>query len=72
MVNEYVERIKRMRNDYNNWCINNTGDDWDDWVEDGNDWDENEEYDEMSDAHVSDCAATIASAYRNGDYAHMW
>lgn len=72
MVNEYVERIKRMRNDYNNWCLNNTGDDWDDWVEDGNDWDENEEYDEMSDAHVSDCTATIASAYRNGDYAHMW
>lgn len=76
MVNEYVERIKRMRNDYNNWCLNNTGDDWDYWDEDtredGNDWDENEEYDEISDAHVSDCAATIASAYRNGDYAHMW
>lgn len=78
MVNEYVERIKRMRNDYNNWCLNNnTGDNRDYWDEDtredGNDWDENEEYDEMSDAHVSDCAATIASAYRNnGDYAHMW
>ena len=78
MVNEYVERIKRMRNDYNNWCLNNnTGDNRDYWDEDTredvNDWDENEEYDEMSDAHVSDCAATIASAYRNnGDYAHMW
>lgn len=74
MVNEYVERIKRMRNDYNNWCLNNnTGDNWgEDTREDGDDWDEYEEYGEMSGAHVSDCAATIASAYRNGDYAHMW
>lgn len=73
MVNEYVERIKQMRNDYNNWCLDNdTEGDWDDWGEDGDDWDESEEYDEMSGAHVSDCATTIASAYRNGNYAHMW
>ena len=74
MVNEHLERIKRMRNDYNNWCLNNnTGDNWDeDTREDGDDWDESEEYNEMSGAHVSDCAATIADAYRAGRYEHMW
>lgn len=58
MGNEYVERIKRMRNDYNNWCLNNsTSNEWDDWDEDtreDGDWDEYEEYEEMSGAHVSD------------------
>lgn len=77
MVNEYVERVKRMRNDYNNWCLNNNteGNEWGDWDEDtreDDDWDESEEYEEMSGAHVSDCAATIADAYRTGRYEHMW
>lgn len=40
--------------------------------EDDDDWDEYEEYGEMSGAHVSDCAATIADAYRTGRYEHMW
>lgn len=74
MVNEYVKHIKQMRNDYNNWRLNNnTGDNRDeDTREDGDDWDESEEYDEMSGAHVSDCAATIADAYRAWRYEHMW
>lgn len=73
MVNEYVERIKRMRNDYNNWFLNNnTGDNWDEDTREDGDWDESEEYEEMSGAHVSDCAATIADAYRAGRYEHMW
>ena len=73
MVNEYMERIKRMRNDYNNWCLNNnTGDNWDEDTREDGDWDEYEEYEEMSGAHVSDCAATIADAYRAGRYEHMW
>lgn len=77
MANEYVEHIKRMRNDYNNWCLNNNtkGNEWGDWDKDtreDDDWDESEEYEEMSGAHVSDCAATIADAYRAGRYEHMW
>jgi len=68
-----MERIKRMRNDYNNWCLNNnTGDNWDEDTREDGDWDEYEEYEEMSGAHVSDCAATIADAYRAGRYEHMW
>ena len=44
MVNEYVERIKRMRNDYNNWCLNNnTWDNWDEDTREDGDWDEYEE-----------------------------
>lgn len=67
-----------MRNDYNNWRLNNNteGNEWGDWDEDtredGDDWDGYEEYGEMSGAHVSDCAATIADAYRTGRYEHMW
>lgn len=65
-----------MRNDYNNWCLNNsTSNEQGDWDEDtrkGDDWDGYEEYNEMSCAHVSDCAATIAAAHREGRYEHMW
>jgi hypothetical protein len=31
VANEHLERIKRMRNDYNNWCLNNsTSNEWGD------------------------------------------
>ena len=63
-MNQYKERIKRLRGDYNAavWASSPFYDE----PEDYRSWELDYE------AHADTCAHIIADAYRNGDYAHMW
>lgn len=63
-MNQYKERIKRLRDDYNAavWASSP----FYDGPEDYRSWEL--DYEEHADA----CANIIADAYRKGDYAHMW
>lgn len=64
MVNEYVERIKQLRDQYSDFYYEfEPGDDTDASVDAFND---------ESGAIIERCAATVSRAYRNGHYAHMW
>lgn len=63
-MNQYKERIKRLRDDYNAavWASSP----FYDGPEDYRSWELDYE------AHTDACANIIADAYRKGDYAHMW
>ena len=63
-VNQYKERIKRLRDDYNAavWASSPFYDE----PEDYRSWEIDYE------AHADACAEIVADAYRKGDYAHMW
>lgn len=66
-MNQYKERITRLRDIYNGDAI---GADIPLHYEPGAEYYGTCELD--YEAHASACAETIAEAYRNGDYAHMW
>lgn len=63
-MNQYKERIARLRGDYNAtvWASSP----FYDQPEDYRSWELDYE------AHADACANIIADAYRKGDYAHMW
>lgn len=64
MVNEYVERIKQLRDQYSDFYYE---------FEPGDDTDASmDAFNEESGALIKSCAATVTSAYRNGHYSHMW
>lgn len=64
MVNEYVERIKQLRDQYSDFYYEfEPGDDTDASVD---------AFNGESGAIIERCAATVTRAYRNGHYAHMW
>lgn len=63
-MNQYKERIKRLRGDYNAtvWASSP----FYDQPEDYRSWELDYE------AHADACAEIVTDAYRKGDYAHMW
>jgi hypothetical protein len=63
-VNQYKERIKRLRGDYNAavWASSPFYDEQEDYRS----WELDYE------AHADACAEIVTDAYRNSDYAHMW
>lgn len=63
-MNQYKERIKRLRSDYNAtvWASSPFYDEQEDYRS----WELDYE------AHADACAEIVTDAYRNGDYAHMW
>lgn len=63
-MNQYKERIKRLRGDYNAtvWASSPFYDEQEDYRS----WELDYE------AHADACAEIVTDAYRNGDYAHMW
>lgn len=64
MVNEYVERIKQLRDQYSDFYYEfEPGDDTDASVD---------AFNGESGAIIERCAATVSRAYRNGHYSHMW
>lgn len=64
VVNEYVERIKQLRDQYSDLYYN---------FEPGYDANASADtFNEESGAIITRCAATVNRAYRNGHYAHMW
>lgn len=64
VVNEYVERIKQLRDQYSDFYYEfEPGDDTDASVD---------AFNGESGAIIERCAATVTSAYRNGHYSHMW
>ena len=64
MSNEYLERVKQLRDQYSDLYYE---------FETGGDADASADaFNEESDALIESCAATVTRAYRNGHYAHMW
>ena len=64
MSNEYLERVKQLRDQYSDLYYE---------FEAGGDADASADaFNEESDALIESCAATVTRAYRNGHYAHMW
>lgn len=63
-MNQYKERIKRLRDDYNAAVYASSP--FYDEPEDYRSWEIDYE------AHADACAEIVADAYRKGDYAHMW
>lgn len=63
-MNQYKERIKRLRSDYNAavWASSPFYDEQEDYRS----WELDYE------AHADACAEIVTDAYRKGDYAHMW
>lgn len=63
-MNQYKERIKRLRGDYNAavWASSPFYDEQEDYRS----WELDYE------AHADACAEIVTDAYRNSDYAHMW
>ena len=63
-MNQYKERIKRLRGDYNAavWASSPFYDEQEDYRS----WELDYE------AHADACAEIVTDAYRKGDYAHMW
>lgn len=65
MVNEYVERIKRMRENYNGLCSAFK-------QQFGNRLKRSLQYKHITGLHIDHCAEAVYDAYRAGDYPHMW
>ena len=64
MSNEYLERVKQLRDQYSDLYYE---------FEPGGDADASADaFNEESGALIESCAATVTRAYRNGHYAHMW
>lgn len=64
MSNEYLERVKQLRDQYSDLYYE---------FEPGGDADASADaFNEESGALIENCAATVTRAYRNGHYAHMW
>ena len=64
MSNEYLEHVKQLRDQYSDLYYN---------FESGDDADASADtFNEESCAIIERCAATVARAYRDGHYSHMW
>lgn len=65
-VNQYKERIKRIRDNYNAEFGASYS------FYDDPEYTAHLPFPPDDDEHVGACASIVADAYRNGDYAHMW